>query len=356
VSIPAPPYASTSSCAIRTAGLGKRLLALATLSACAGTGFGQSSVTVFGIVDLAARAVSNNDTQYQLASGGLQSSRLGFRGTEDLGDGYSAGFWLEGQLEPDTGNANGFDFRRRSTVSLLGRNQGELRLGRDKVPTTYEWEDFDPFRDAGIGRSTRLQAASGIVPSRGTFGTASRANNVVSYLTPGTLGGFFGQASVAAGEGQLGNKYKGGRVGYRSGPLMVSGSYGQTEVTADINAEVWSLGGTYDLQVVRLWGFVSSLEIGTASQDNWLLGVTAPLGPVELRVSHQRMAGSGRLDGQEATMVAVGGVYPLSRRTALYVTYSRIDNDGTSFTVAPGGPLNRGNTSDGYELGIRHAF
>jgi predicted porin len=349
-------YASTSSCAIRSAGLGKRLLALAALSACAGAAFAQSSVTVFGVVDLSARAVSNDDTQYQLASGGLQSSRLGFRGTEDLGDGYSAGFWLEGELMPDSGNASGFDFRRRSTVSLLGRNQGELRLGRDKVPTIYEWEDFDPFRDAGIGRSTRLQTASGIVPSAGTYGTASRASNLVSYLTPGTLGGLFGQASVAAGEGQLGNKYAGGRVGYRSGPLMVSGSYGETEVTADTNAEVWTLGGTYDFQVVKLWGFVSSLENGSASQDNWLLGVTAPLGPVELRASYQSMEGGGRLDGQEAKMVAVGGVYPLSKRTALYATYSRIDNDGTSFTIARGGPLTRGSTSDGYEFGIRHAF
>lgn len=356
MSTPSRPQTSTASCAICTAGLGKRLLALAALSACTGAAFAQSSVTVFGIVDLAARAVSNNDTQYQLASGGLQSSRLGFRGTEDLGDGYSAGFWLEGELVPDTGNSSGYDFRRRSTVSLLGRNQGELRLGRDKVPTIYEWEDFDPFRDAGIGRSTRLQTAGGIVPSGGTYGTASRANNLVSYLTPGTLGGFFGQASVAAGEGQLGNKYMGGRVGYRSGPLMVSGSYGETEVTGNTDAEVWNLGGTYDFQAVKLWGFVSSLEIGTASQDNWLLGVTAPLGPVELRASYQSMEGSGRLNGQEATMVAVGGVYALSKRTALYATYSRIDNDGTSFTVATGGPLARGNTSDGYEFGIRHAF
>jgi predicted porin len=350
----ANPSASISSCAVRAARLGKRLLALATLSACASAAVAQSSVTVFGIVDLAIRTVSNNETQSQLASGGLQNSRLGFRGTEDLGDGYSAEFWLEGELVPDSGEMN--EFRRRSTVSLRGRNQGELRLGRDRVPTIFEWQDFDPFGDAGIGRSTRLQTASGMVPSGGTYGTASRADNLVSYLTPGTFGGFFGQASVAAGEEQLGNKYAGGRVGYRNGPLMVSGSYGKTEVTADTNAKVWNLGGSYDFQAVKLWGFVSSLVIGTASQDNWLLGVTTSLGPVELRASYQAMEGSGRLDGQEATMVAVGGVYPLSRRTALYATYSRIDNDGTSFTVAAGGPLTRGNTSDAYEFGIRHAF
>jgi predicted porin len=333
----------------------KRLLTIAALAAGVGSAAAQSSVTIFGVVDLAVRSVANDDTVIQVAGGGLQTSRLGLRGTEDLGGGLSAGFWLEGELQPDTGNTS-FSFARRSTVSVTSTFAGESRLGRDKVPTIYEWEDYDPFRDAGIARSTRLSVASGIVPAGGAYGTFSRANNAVSYLLPGDLGGLFGQLTAAAGEGTLGNRYVGGRLGYRAGQLAASGSYGVTQVTATEDAKIWNLGGTYDFKLAKLWGFYSSLEIGTASQDNWLLGLTVPLGLIELRASYQAMDGNGTLAGQKASMVGIGGVYTLSRRTALYGTYSRIDNTGTAFTVASGTSLTRGNDSSGFELGVRHSF
>ena len=96
--------------------MNKSIVFAAALAACVGSVSAQSSVSVFGVVDLAGRMVSNDETQYQLANGGMQTSRLGFRGTEDLGGGLSAGFWLEGELQADTGNSSGFNFMRRSTV------------------------------------------------------------------------------------------------------------------------------------------------------------------------------------------------------------------------------------------------
>ena len=99
----------------------RSLLALAALTAFAGAASAQSSVTVFGIVDLAARNQNNgNGSINSLSSAGINTSRLGFRGIEDLGGGLRAGFWLEGQLDPDTGNAGGQTWQRRSTVSLIG--------------------------------------------------------------------------------------------------------------------------------------------------------------------------------------------------------------------------------------------
>lgn len=344
-------------------------LVLTAAAACSGSAWAQSSVTMFGIVDLAARSVTNDETVYQLASGGLQTSRLGIRGSDDLGSGLSAGFWLEGALAPDDGNkltasasgttlkvSGGFEWRRRSTVSLIHKALGELRLGRDKVPSYYEWEDYDPFGNSGLGASTRMQVTRGIVPSGGAYGTASRADNLVNYYLPNTMGGFFGQAAYAFGEGQLGNEYVGGRLGYRSGALMVSGSYGRSEVTGSTNADTWAVGGSYDFGIVKLMGFYASLEIGSGSQDNWLIGVTAPFGGVQWRVSYQSMDGGGTLGNQEATMMAVGGSYALSKRTALYFTYSYIDNDATAFTVGSGSSLAVGNTSKGYDIGIRHSF
>ena len=336
--------------------MNKSIVFAAALAACVGSVSAQSSVSVFGVVDLAGRMVSNDETQYQLANGGMQTSRLGFRGTEDLGGGLSAGFWLEGELQADTGNSSGFNFMRRSTVSLSSKAAGELRLGRDKVATGYEWDEFDPFRDAGVGRSSRLSVIKGIVPAGGAYNTFTRANNTISYFLPGTLGGLFGQATVAAGEGSLGNKYAGGRLGYKADALVVSGSYGNTQVTEQTDAKFWNVGGTFDLKAVKLWGFFSSLEIGDASQDNWLLGATMPIGSFELRASYQSMEGGGTLNDNEAWMAAVGGVYSLSRRTALYATYSTISNTNTAITVASGSPLTKGSDSSGFEIGVRHSF
>jgi predicted porin len=332
-----------------------RAILLATLAALASAAAAQSGVTVFGVVDLAARYVSNDQSQYQLATSGDRASRLGFRGTEDLGGGLSAGFWLEAPLNPDVADAS-FSFSRRSTVSLVSRGAGEMRLGRDMVPTYYEWLEFDPFGDSGLGRSTRLATASGIVPSGGAYSTAVRADNLVGYFTPGTMGGLFAHLAMAAGEGQLGNKYYGGRIGYRDGPLAGSMSWGTTQVTADDDAVIWNIGGGYDFQSLLLTGFYSELEIGSSSQSNWQLGLAAPFGPWLVRGSYQGMTGKGGLANQEAWGLALGTVYSLSKRTALYATYSTISNTHTSFAVSSSPPLTPGNDSSGFDLGLRHSF
>jgi predicted porin len=102
-------------------------------------------VTLFGIVDAAISGTTSNFTNGTSASttrmdgSGYNSSRLGFRGTEDLGGGLAASFWLEAGLSNDTGVAGssavtGQLFNRRSTVSLSG-GFGEIRLGRDYKAT-----------------------------------------------------------------------------------------------------------------------------------------------------------------------------------------------------------------------------
>jgi predicted porin len=100
----------------------------------------------------------------------------------------------------------------------------------------------------------------------------------------------------------------------------------------------------------------SQLEIGAAKQDNKLVGVTAPLGAFLLRASYQTTKGTGTLAPRDAKLMALGTVYSLSKRTAIYATYAKIDNTNTSFTVATGSALTKGHNSSGYDLGLRHAF
>ena len=195
----------------------KALITLAVLGTFAGMASAQSSITVFGVVDVNGRYVKNGDVDTkQLANDGNSSSRLGFRGIEDLGNGLKAGFWLESSLAADTGtiNSSGKFWHRRSTVSLISNNYGEVRLGRDTVPTWTAFADNDVFGTVGIADASRT---FGVLGSNAD--TKLRADNLASYFLPSNLGGIYGNVSVAPGEGVAGKKYSGGRIGYRAGPM-----------------------------------------------------------------------------------------------------------------------------------------
>lgn len=139
----------------------RTMLALSVLAASGGVA-AQSSITVFGVIDAGVSHYSTKSrswgptlprqvTQSQtvLSPSGYASSRLGFRGTEDLGGGLSAGFWLEAPLSNDTGGGIA-NFGRRSTLSLSGPF-GELRLGRDYTASFWNDAVFDPFSVNGVG-------------------------------------------------------------------------------------------------------------------------------------------------------------------------------------------------------------
>ena len=183
----------------------KSLLALAVLGTFAGVASAQSSVTLFGIVDVGLRNVKNgsNPDLWTQSTDGLNSSRLGFRGVEDLGGGLSAGFWLEAGLAADTGNMGGGIgiaaptngsaniFNRRATVSLMG-NWGEIRLGRDYTPGFWNTTIFDPFGTNGVGSFLNMTTAAGGplgVPVAGANTSYVRANNTFGYFLPSNLGG-----------------------------------------------------------------------------------------------------------------------------------------------------------------------
>ncbi|MEO7336206.1 MAG: porin, partial [Caldimonas sp.] len=128
----------------------KSLLALAVLGAFAGVASAQSSVTLYGTLDVNGRYVKSDGQSRRLseATDGINSSQLGFRGVEDLGGGLKAGFTLLTGTSPDTGRSSGETsgkfFNRRATVSLLG-GFGEVRLGRDYTPTFWNQTVFDAF-------------------------------------------------------------------------------------------------------------------------------------------------------------------------------------------------------------------
>ena len=336
--------------------MNRHLGALAALGALAGAAHAQSSVTVFGVLDLNLRSVTTNgSTVRQMGTDGLNNSRLGFRAEEDLGGGLKAGAWLEAALNPDTGsiNASGKFWHRRSTVSVWNRF-GELRLGRDLDPSFYNLSVFDPFGTCGVGSGFNLATNLGSGAA-----TLLRTDNAVSYLLPGDLGGLYGQVQVAAGEGVPGNRYVGARFGYQAGSLNVAIAFANTRTATPDDFKLVNGGVSYDIAGVKLMGLLNQAKYGAKKQLNWELGFIAPLGDVgQVRASYQRADASGSgTDANDAKQLAVGYLYPLSKRTSLYATYSRLSNEGAAaFVVGTPPAAKAGASSSGYEFGIRHSF
>ena len=333
----------------------KSLIALAVLAA-SGAAMAQSSVTLFGVVDLGLRSVSQGGSRVTGQSqDGITSSRIGFRGVEDLGGGLSASFWLEGALQPDVGTANGLSFQRRSTISLSG-GFGEVRLGRDYTPTFWNHTVFDVFGTNGVGSSINTLSVLNSGAS-----TSVRANNTFGYFLPGNLGGFYGQAQVALKEADVRNtagEYAGVRLGYMNGPLNVAVAAANEGSTSQANSyKRWNVGASYDLGVAKVVGYYNHGKFANLSQKVTSIGVSVPMGAAELKASYNNANGNGNND---ANQVALGAVYNLSKRTAVYGTYARISNKGASnYSVgafAGQAAVTAGGSSSGFEAGIRHSF
>jgi len=343
----------------------KTLIALAAVAA-TGAAFAQSSVTIWGIVDAGYASVKNSSTataastkKSGITNSGLNSSRLGFRGEEDLGGGMKAGFWLESALNNDD-NTTSISFARRSTVSLMG-GFGEVRIGRDYTPTFWNTTVYDAFGTNGIGQA----ATPGLIGSSNA--TAVRSNNSISYFLP-AMSGFTGQVMVGFGENnQVGGTaavktgdYMGVRVGYAAGPLSVHAASGKMEGATDAaDVKTTNFGASYDLGMIKPALFIGEEKNAVAKVSAWEVSATAPVGSGVVRVAFSNY--DLKNSPNEATKFALGYVHDLSKRTAVYGTFARTTNKGTSaLAVANNGltnaAANAGGKSTCYEVGVRHSF
>lgn len=343
-------------------------LALAAIAPWA-TAQGSSSVTVFGVLDLAATQLraSGAASQKLLNGDGNTSSRFGLRGSEDLGGGLKANFWIESAINVDTGtsgatstnnidsvNTGGLTWGRRATVGLQGR-WGELRAGRDYVPSFSNLTtSMHPFGTNGVGSSGLLFYP--VNAGGTTVRTTVRASNSLGYFLPDNLGGVYGALMVASGEqtGSSAGRYTGLRLGYRAGALNLAAASGRTRyVTGDFTQT--NVGINYQFgpaKAMFLWG---RNEVGSTRTATWMVGTQWQVGTGEWRLAYTKLKATNV--ASDASQIAVGYVHDLSKRTSLYATVSQIDNEGsgTRFNVGLS-PVTPGGTSSGAELGVRHSF
>lgn len=356
----------------------RSMLALAACSA-ASLAAAQSSVQIFGGMDVGyTHAQGSLTSKNQMTSGNNYTSRIGFKGREDLGSGLYAGFYLEAQLNGDDGrgvatNTNnqasgqgtapagtqGIVFHRGSYVNL-GGEWGEVRLGRDYTAHYRNRTDFDPFTNVGIGWSQAQASSIGGV-------TNVRASNEISYWTPGSLGGFYGVVNYYLGENNSGTptsddgKGASFRVGYKAGPLNVALASGTTKyATTATNGDTRStnIGASYEFgAVTAMGGYYRDRVAQTIALNGkgWLLGGTAAVGVGQIRFSVSRYEVDSA--GNPATRkVAIGYVHNLSKRSALYATYARVSNSGGASYSLANSTTGANGSSSGYDIGIRHIF
>lgn len=368
----------------------KKWIGLAGLAAACTSAMAQSSVTLSGTVDLGLRQVRNASlgSISSEVSGSNSTSKLIVRGVEDLGGGLSAGFYLDGTILADLGTAGatapaGQFWDRRSTVGLTQARFGEVRLGRDWVPTHLAWSSFDPFGTLGIASantfrsfavSRALGQAFGTAPDATAANPTLRVSNAVEYFLPANLGGIYGSLIKTLGEGGATAAGFANGDGFRLGWTGRGFNVGAAQFTTRNAAgnqrfKDQVVGLSYDFGFAKVNVAQRRWTFGPDRTVNTLLAGQIPIGPGVMRLTYVRADQSGATAGQSANdahLLGAGYVYNLSKRTALYGHVARVDNKGTATFAIPGGAAVSaapaapnffgGQKSTAYEAGIRHDF
>jgi len=366
----------------------KSLLALAVLTAVTGAAYAQSSVTIYGKVDLGMVLDSGNPAgkSIRLSSGVTGGSRIGFKGVEDLGGGYKASFQLEtgycadsaaGDKFAATSNSSGKattdsaanfctgsnNFMGRQAHGDLTGSFGGLSAGRQYSLGFNNLSTIDPFGTGFAAQINNIIDASGI-----------RLNNSVTYVTP-SIAGLTGAAEIAFGE-QTGNweanRETGAALTYVNGPAYAGFTFYDVGNSNGVGAarKNYTLGGTYDFGIIKIHALVqksTGSPTGAKKLDvlDLMGGVTVPAFGGALMASYihhdDRTSTAAFTNGNEdASQVGIGYQYPLSKRTSIYTAYARIMNDSNNkgnnagFTV--GNATETGTGNKGFNLGVVHNF
>lgn len=350
-------------------------LVIAAAACAAGAAHAQSSVQIYGILDaglqISDTGANGGERKTELATGNSAGTRLGFRGTEDLGGGLKGVFNLEMGISNDTGTLLTFGesadtvFGRRSVVGLQG-GFGEVLLGRDYTPGWQTIFRTDRFR---FGLPGTISTASGLV--------VSRANNGIFYTSP-VFGGFRGRLAYTFGAestrpSDLG-RLAGVNLEYRAGGLYLSAAAQQRRdlvpgsTTQTTSLREWGAGAEYETGRFGFSGgfwranpVTATTGATDASRAVWL-GASMKLGAGEVmaQVTRTQFDVFRRGEGH-ATTAGLAYVYHLSKRTSLYAGLGKVNNDANSRLALNTGTVRVGGSVFGADpraalVGMRHDF
>lgn len=334
----------------------KKLIALAVAGLVSAPAFAQSNVTIYGVADAAIGVGEHGDNDFQgVVNGVLSGSRIGFRGTEDLGNGLKAVFVLEQGFDIGNGNEHidGKQFSRQSFVGLGGAF-GTVSLGRQYAPGYFF--NYDAVLGALVSPQSILSNGAGMTI---TPNSAARWDNSLAYtgsFSGLTVRGIYSANAVETGLNPEDDDAYGLGLDYSNGPLKVGAVYQVVQDNANDQKE-WGLGASYDfgfLTVAGSYQDAESIGFGNVDGDLWQVGVIVPVGAAgNVHVAY----GEVDLDsnrGAESWTVAY--THALSKRTTAYVGYNSTENESAVGNFGLVGGTGNGDDSDLFVAGIRHTF
>ena len=352
----------------------KSLLALALLGAFAGVAQAQTAVQIYGTVD----AGIIKQTNATLNIGKRANNTLGFKGTEDLGNGLKALFQLEIRYEPDTGTVESATrplFQGQSRVGLQG-DFGMVRLGRGLTAFQESSTAFEPWHGlptpAGFqtdmqvaGYSTAFGSGSGSDPLGTPGNSGNRFSNALFYNSP-EFAGFQINTTIATKESTGGGiavqgiKAAGTPAQYPSGaegsatPYSISATYKNGPVAVmlanernAVETRLMSIAGSiYPMPELKLMASYQRQNQDHTKLVNpmtkaWILGANYTMGPGKLLAGYGQKSPDGIAKTKQ---ISLGYEYSLSKRTYLYADASQ-RKGGVQTTNA-----------NIYALGVNHAF
>lgn len=308
----------------------------------------QSSATIYGIVDQGVTKANNGTTPGAMLPGRAapdvwtvkagNTSRLGFRGTEDLGDGLYARFQMEHRFAMDTGtpsNANVY-WLGRSVVAVGSNKFGEIYAGREYSPAYWVALNADPTYWSYVSQTGSAYTYANYVALPATVEASNiRWSNSVGYKSP-ELAGFSAEVATALGEGAR-KRDSSANVQYKKGPVWV----GLATDQLDSKNNLWLAAGGYDFGVVYPTVSYSRAKGGqNGDATAFTLSVRVPLSFGRVYASYGSLNPATNLDSR---MIGIGGEYYMSKRTFLYLNVGSAKQDSKSRTTA-------------WDTGVKHTF
>ncbi len=318
-------------------------------------------MTVYGVADAAVGFGGHGDNDFSgIVSGVLSGSRIGFKGTEDLGNGLKAVFTVEQGFDIGNGNEHiaGKQFSRQAFVGL-GGSFGTVSLGRQYAPGYFF--NYDAVLGALVSPQSILSSNGGLTI---TPNSAARWDNSVAYT--GSFSGLTARAiysmnAVETDPNPNDDDAYGLSLDYANGPLSVGGVYQVVQNNAEDQQE-WGIGAGYDFGVVKLTGSYQAFDglgfVKGAEGDLWQVGLIVPVGAAgNVHLAYGEYDRDD-LNNRGAESWTVAYTHALSKRTTAYVGYNSTENEsGTNgFGLVAGSTGDLGDDSDLFVVGLRHTF
>ncbi|MCK6392425.1 porin [Zoogloea sp.] len=385
----------------------KKMIALAVAGLASTGAFAQANVTVYGVADASFDIVKiAGDANNELGNTtrvSTNSSLLGFKGAENLGNGLTAVFQFESSVGFD--NAGSLGATRDSYVGLAG-SFGTVVLGTLTGPTRALGTALDVNAGAtGIGANTALLGKLGnnLIGSTDTSGNYSggstcarnatcasifdnRWKNAIAYVSP-SFGGLNATVAYVANEnkslhGLTAANTTGYDVGvkYANGPAMAAVTYNAVSVgnAADLKISDLRVGGSYNFgmaSVRAVFDLARADNFGgnKVTQAVYGVGATFNVTPAskllgQVYVARDLKTNGSSSDDTGAKLFELGVEHSLSKRTMLKATWAMVNNDsrarydfginaaGINTGTLPGGANATGGTVQGLSFGLRHTF